>query len=159
MLYDDLKQYIIDKMYTIVQCQNMLNNYYKHKQLTDEQYDELMEMSKDLEANSSDDELSMDISVINEELKKINERLYNIEQAMESGGTDIPSTEEPDGSEFNPITAYKGLYYKANLYYLDPTNNEVYKCRDMEATRGNGKQLSPLPHELVNTYFDWVRKA
>ena len=159
MLYDDLKQYIIDKMYTIVQCQNMLNNYYKHKQLTDEQYDELMEMSKELEANSSDDELSMDISVINEELKKINERLYNIEQAMESGGTDIPSTEEPDGSEFNPITAYKGLYYKANLYYLDPTNNEVYKCRDMEATRGNGKQLSPLPHELVNTYFDWVRKA
>lgn len=159
MLYDDLKQYIIDKMYTIVQCQNMLNNYYKHKQLSDEQYDELMEMSKDLEANSSDDELSMDISVINEELKKINERLYNIEQAMESGGTDIPSTEEPDGSEFNPITAYKGLYYKANLYYLDPTNNEVYKCRDMEATRGNGKQLSPLPHELVNTYFDWVRKA
>lgn len=159
MLYDDLKQYIIDKMYTIVQCQNMINNYYKHKQLTDEQYDELMEMSKDLEANSSDDELSMDISVINEELKKINARLYNIEQAMESGGTDIPSTEEPDGSEFNPITAYKGLYYKANLYYLDPTNNEVYKCRDMEATRGNGKQLSPLPHELVNTYFDWVRKA
>lgn len=159
MLYDDLKQYIIDKMYTIVQCQNMLNNYYKHKQLTDEQYDELMEMSKELEANSSDDELSMDISVINEELKKINERLYNIEQAMESRGTDIPSTEEPDGSEFNPITAYKGLYYKANLYYLDPTNNEVYKCRDMEATRGNGKQLSPLPHELVNTYFDWVRKA
>ena len=159
MLYDDLKQYIIDKMYTIVQCQNMLNNYYKHKQLTDEQYDELMEMSKYLEANSSDDELSMDISVINEELKKIKERLYNIELAMESGGTDIPSTEEPDGSEFNPITAYKGLYYKANLYYLDPTNNEVYKCRDMEATRGNGKQLSPLPHELVNTYFDWVRKA
>lgn len=157
MLYDDLKQFIIDKMYTIVECQNMLNNYYKHKQLSDDEYDELMEMSKELEPNEENDS-EMDLSVINQEIKKINERLDNIEQAMQDGGTDIPEVEEADGSEFNPITAYKGLYYKANLYYLDPTNNEVYKCRDMEATRGNGKQLSPLPHELVNTYFDWVRK-
>ena len=41
MLYDDLKQFITDKMYTIVECQNMLNNYYKHKQLTHEQYHHL----------------------------------------------------------------------------------------------------------------------
>lgn len=159
MLYDDLKQYITDKMYTIVECQNMLNNYYKYKQLTDEQYDELMELSKSLEANSSDDSVDMSISVINEEIKKINERLKNIEDTLNGQGTTIPSLDEADGSEFNPITAYKGLHYKANLYYLDLTNNEIYKCRDMEATRGNGKQLSPLPHELVNTYFDWVRKA
>lgn len=157
MLYDDLKQFITDKMYTIVECQNMLNNYYKHKQLSGEEYDELMEMSKKLEPNEENDS-EMDLSVINQEIKKINERLDNIEKAIQDGGTDIPEVEEADGSEFNPITAYKGLYYKANLYYLDPTNNEVYKCRDMEATRGNGKQLSPLPHELVNTYFDWVRK-
>lgn len=157
MLYDDLKQFITDKMYTIVECQNMLNNYYKHKQLSDDEYDDLMEKSKDLEPNEENDS-AMDLSVINQEIKKINKRLDNIEQTMQDGGTDVPEVEEPDGSEFNPITAYKGLYYKANLYYLDPTNNEVYKCRDMEATRGNGKQLSPLPHELVNTYFDWVRK-
>ena len=69
-LYEDLKQLITDKMYTIVECQNMLNNYYKHKQLSDEEYDELMEMSKELEANNNDDALNAQFNVINEHLKK-----------------------------------------------------------------------------------------
>lgn len=159
MLYDDLKQYIIDKMYTIVQCQNMLNNYYKHKQLTDEQYDELMEMSKDLEANSSDDELDARFTVIDERFKTIESEIENLKKTIEQGGSTVPPIDEPDGSEFNPITAYSGLAYKKNLYYLDTTNNEVYKCRDRADITEEGVVLYNLPHELVNIYFDWVRKA
>lgn len=158
-LYEDLKQFITDKMYTIVQCQNMLNNYYKHMQLTDEQYDELMEMSKELDANNSDDELNAKFTIINEHLKTIDEEIANIKQAIEDGGSTVPPAEKADGSEFNPITAYSGLYYKKNLYYLDPTNNEVYKCRDRDDITEKGVQLFNLPHELVNIYFDWVRKA
>lgn len=158
-LYDDLKQYIQDKMYTIVQCQNMLNNYYKFKQLTDEQYEELMELSTELDANNSDDELNAKFTVIDEHFKTIEAEIENLKLAIEEGGSVVPPVEEADGSEFNPITAYSGLKYKKNLYYLDPSNNEVYKCRDREDIPEDGVALYDLPNRLVNIYFDWVRKA
>lgn len=75
-----------------------------------------------------------------------------------SGGTTVPPIEEADGSEFNPIIAYSGLAYKKNLYYLDPTNDEVYKCIDRADITESGVVLYNLPHELVNVYFNWVRK-
>lgn len=158
MLYDDLKQFINDKMYTIVECQNMLNNYYKHKQLSDEEYDELMEMSKELEANNSDDELNAQFSIIDKHFESLEKEIANIKQAVEDAGSTVPPIEEADGSEFNPITAYSGLAYKKNLYYLDPTNNEVYKCIDRADITESGVVLYNLPHELVNVYFNWVRK-
>lgn len=157
-LYEDLKKFITEKLYTIVQCQNMLNNYYKYKQLTDEQYDELMEMSKELEANNSDDELNAKFTIIDERFKTIETEIANLKQAIEEGGSVVPPVEEADGSEYNPITAYSGLKYKRNLYYLDPTNNEVYKCRDREDIPEEGVALYNLPHELVNIYFDFIRK-
>ena len=158
MLYDDLKQFINDKMYTIVECQNMLNNYYKHKQLSDEEYDELMEMSKELEANNVDDALNARFSVIDKRFESLEKEIANLKQAIEDGGSTVPPIEEADGSEFNPITAYSGLAYKKNLYYLDPTNNEVYKCIDSADITESGVVLYNLPHELVNVYFNWVRK-
>lgn len=158
MLYDDLKQFITDKMYTIVECQNMLNNYYKHKQLNDEEYDELMEMSKELEANNSDDALNAQFIVIDKRFESLEKEIANIKQAVEDGDSTVPPIEEADGSEFNPITAYSGLAYKKNLYYLDPTNNEVYKCIDRADITESGVVLYNLPHELVNVYFNWVRK-
>lgn len=158
MLYDDLKQFITDKMYTIVECQNMLNNYYKHKQLSDDEYDELMEMSKELEPNNSDDELNTRFSVIDKRFESLEKEIANIKQAIEDGDSTVPPIEEADGSEFNPITAYSGLAYKKNLYYLDPTNNEVYKCIDRADITESGVVLYNLPHELVNVYFNWVRK-
>lgn len=157
-LYEDLKQLITDKMYTIVECQNMLNNYYKHKQLSDDEYDELMEMSKELEANNSDDELNARFSVIDKCFESLEKEIANIKQAVEDGDSTVPPVEEPDGSEFNPITAYSGLAYKKNLYYLDPTNNEVYKFIDRADITESGVVLYNLPHELVNVYFNWVRK-
>lgn len=157
-LYEDLKQLITDKMYTIVECQNMLNNYYKHKQLSDDEYNELFEMSKTLEANNVDDELNARFSVIDKHFESLEKEIANIKQAVEDGDLTVPPVEEPDGSEFNPITAYSGLAYKKNLYYLDPTNNEVYKCIDRADIIESGVVLYNLPHELVNVYFNWVRK-
>lgn len=160
-LYEDLKQGAEDGWFTIVQFQNMVNNYYKHLQLTDEQYDNLMELSKTLEVNNDNDELNAQFSIINEHLKKIDEEITNIKQAIENGGSTVPPLEEADGIEFNPIEAYSGLYYKAGLYYFEYKNKnqkEVYKCRDLEDTRGDGKQLYDMPSSLINIYFDWVRK-
>lgn len=160
-MYDKLKEYMENGYYTIVQAQSIINNMYAQKQLSDDEYNELFEMSKTLEANNVDDALNAKFNVINEHLKKLDEEIANLKQAIEDGGSTVPPLEEPDGSEFNPIEAYSGLYYKAGLYYFEYKNDnqiEVYKCRDLEDTQGDGKQLYDLPSKLINVYFDWVRK-
>lgn len=157
-MYEKLKEYMENGYYTIVQAQGIINNMYAQKQLSDDEYNELFEMSKTLEANNVDDALNAQFNVINEHLKKLDEEIANLKQAIEDGGSTVPPIEEADGSEFNPITAYSGLAYKKNLYYLDPTNNEVYKCIDRADITESGVVLYNLPHELVNVYFNWVRK-
>lgn len=157
-MYEKLKEYMENGYYTIVQAQGIINNMYAQKQLSDDEYDELMEMSKELEANNSDDELNAQFSVIDKRFESLEKEIENIKRAIEDGGSTVPPLEELDGSEFNPITAYSGLAYKKNLYYLDPTNNEVYKCIDRADITESGVVLYNLPHELVNVYFNWVRK-
>lgn len=160
-MYEKLKEYMKNGYYTIVQAQGIINNMYAQKQLSDDEYNELMEMSKTLEANNVDDALNAQFNVINEHLKKLDEEIANIKQAIEEGGSTVPPITEADGSEFNPIEAYSGLYYKSGLYYFEYKNDnqiEVYKCRDLEDTQGDGKQLYDLPSKLINVYFDWVRK-
>ena len=157
-MYNKLKEYMENGYYTIVQAQSIINNMYAQKQLSDDEYNELFKMSKTLEANNVDDALNAQFNVINEHLKKLDEEIANLKQANEEGGSTVLPIEEADGSEFNPITAYSGLAYKKNLYYLDPTNNEVYKCIDRDDITESGVVLYNLPHELVNVYFNWVRK-
>ena len=160
-MYEKLKEYMENGYYTIVQAQSIINNMYAQKQLSDDEYNELFEMSKTLEANNVDDALNAQFNVINEHLKKLDEEIANLKQAIEDGGSTVPPIEEADGTEFNPIEAYSGLYYKAGLYYFEYKNKnqiEVYKCRYLEDTQGDGKQLYDLPSSLINIYFDWVRK-
>lgn len=160
-MYNKLKEYMENGYYTIVQCQSILNNMYARKQLSDEEYDELMEMSKELEANNVDDALNAQFIVIDKRFESLEKEIANIKQAVEDGDSTVPPLEEADGTEFNPIEAYSGLYYKAGLYYFEYKNKnqiEVYKCRDLEDTQGDGKQLYDLPSSLINIYFDWVRK-
>lgn len=157
-MYEKLKEYMENGYYTIVQAQGIINNMYAQKQLSDDEYNELFEISKTLEANNVDDALNAQFNVINEHLKKLDEEIANLKQAIEDAGSTVPPIEEADGSEFNPITAYSGLAYKKNLYYLDPTNNEVYKCIDRADITESGVVLYNLPHELINVYFNWVRK-
>ena len=137
-MYNKLKEYMENGYYTIVQAQSIINNMYAQKQLSDDEYNELFKMSKTLEANNVDDALNAQFNVINEHLKKLDEEIANLKQAIEEGGSTVPPIEEADGSEFNPITAYSGLAYKKNLYYLDPTNNEVYKCIDRDDITESG---------------------
>lgn len=160
-MYNKLKEYMENGYYTIVQAQSIINNMYAQKQLSDEEYDELMEMSKELEANNVDDALNAQFIVIDKRFESLEKEIANIKQAVEDGDSTVPPLEEADGTEFNPIEAYSGLYYKAGLYYFEYKNKnqiEVYKCRDLEDTQGDGKQLYDLPSSLINIYFDWVRK-
>lgn len=70
-MYEKLKEYMENGYYTIVQAQGIINNMYAQKQLSDDEYNELFEMSKELEANNVDDALNAQFNVINEHLKKI----------------------------------------------------------------------------------------
>lgn len=149
MIYDDLKQFITDKMYTYTECQNMLNNYYKHKQLTDDQYDELMELAKELEANSADDELMGKINAMAHEIESLKQDVEALKNQSE-----IPPSAE-DGSESNPFVAYRGMTYIKGKYYLDTSDNKIYLCvrNDIEG----GQELNYLPSELKNNYFKFVK--
>lgn len=159
MLYEDIKEMIEQKAYTIVQCQNMLNNYYKYMQLTDDQYDELMELSKQLDPNSSSDMTEIRFTQIETAIADLKTQVESILAKLQEGGTIVPEPTEADGSEFNPIMAYAGMTYYKGKYYIDPNNNEVYQCsRDNDTSPGSGITLNYVPSQLVNIYFNWVRK-
>lgn len=58
------------------------------------------------------------------------------------------------GSKENPITAITGMTYYINKYYLDPIDNNIYKC--IRDDTGNGTALYYMPHDLVGAYFSLV---
>lgn len=151
MLYDDLKQFINDKRYTVLECQSMLNNYYKHKQLTDDEYDELMELSKELEANNSNDDLMMIINKIKHDINALKKDVETLKS--ESGA---PPQETEDGTQENPFIAYRGMTYIKDKYYLDTEDNSIYLCTRNDIT--GGQQLNYLPHELKDIYFQFIKK-
>lgn len=98
-MYDKLKEYITNGYYTIVQCQNILNNMYTQKQLSDDEYNELFEMSKELEVNNSDDELNAKFTIIDEKFKTIENEIANLKQTISEGGGEVPPIETLDGSK------------------------------------------------------------
>lgn len=155
-LYEDLKSLISAKEFTLVECRKMLNNYYKFKQISDSQYEELMELSETLDVNSSDDEKEIYYIQLEKRAEELEKKVESIESQLESGG----STEEPDQEELgtinNPIPAYRGMtYYKGKYYSQD---GQTYLCiRDKDGEEeGQGLALNYLPSELLLIYFTLV---
>lgn len=158
-MYENLKQLITNGFYTILQAQEVLNDFRAKLQITSDEYDELWELTKDLEPNTSDDKNDIKWTEVDNRLKKMEEEIQAIKDKLAEEGTIVPEPEEADGSEFNPITAYAGMTYYKDKYYVDPTNNEVYLCiRDNDSEPGSGVALAYLPSQLINIYFNWVRK-
>lgn len=159
-MYENLRNLIANGFYTVVQAQEVLNDFRAKLQITSEEYDELWEMVKDLEVNTGDDKINIRFVAIETDVKAIKAEIQAIKDELAEGGTVVPEPEpSEDGTEDNPITAYAGMKYFKDKYYLDPSNNEVYLCiRDDNIEPGKGVELSYLPHQLVNIYFNWVRK-
>lgn len=157
--YTAMKEEMSKGTYTEVEAKNTLTVMYSKKMLTEEEYTELMDVATGLNANSSEGEWRIELTKLEERVKKNEEDIALIKQTISEGGTEVPEPEPgADGSEFDPIEAYRGMLYYPGLYYKDPEDTQIYKCRD---DRGDvteeGVRLDYLPHELVNIYFYFVR--
>lgn len=145
--------------YTEVEAKTTLTTMYAQKMLTDAEYTELMEAAGKLSANTDTGETNVRFTALEERVKALEDEVARIKTTIEEGGTVVPEPEPgPDGSEDNPIDAYRGMVYYKDLYYRDSEDGQVYKCfRDNDASPGTGVRLDYLPHELVNIYFYFVR--
>lgn len=155
-LYDDVKNAIEQKYYSLLDAQGILNAFLGQLQITADQYEELMELADELlSPNTASDEEEIEKVQLQKRLESIEARLDALEKAVEEGGTDIETPEEPDGStKENPITAYAGMTYFKGKYYKDPTDKKVYICtRDRDDQPGTGIALYYTPSKLVNIYF------
>ena len=63
---------------------------------------------------------------------------------------------EEAGTLDNPIEATRGMEYQYGLYYLDPEDNQIYRCERTGEAEGGLIILNYLPHELVGMYFTLV---
>lgn len=151
-LFEDLKEFITAKAYTLTEAEEMLDDYRARKRLTSEEYSELMEFAKDLEVNSDDDKLENRFVALEKSFEALLARVTELERVVSEGGGEITPPVEPDGSVDNPITAYRGLVYSQGKHYFDPEDNKIYIC-----TRNSVQALHYLPHELIGHYFDFVK--
>ena len=155
-LYDDVKNAIEQKYYSLLDAQGILNAFLGQLQITAEQYEELMELAdKLLNPNTTSDEENIEKVQLQKRLEAIETRLDALEKAVTEGGTEIEKPIEPDGSsKENAITAYAGMTYYKGKYYKDPTDSKVYICtRDRDDQPGTGIALNYTPSQLVNIYF------
>lgn len=159
--YTAMKAEMQKGTYTEIEAKERLTTMYAQKMLASEEYTELMELASTLNANTSEGEWRNSFTALEERVKKNEDEIALIKQALQDGEITVPEPEEPteDGTEFNPITAYRGMTYCKDKYYKDPEkNNEVYLCiRDNDTEPGTGTRLDYMPHELVNIYFNFVR--
>lgn len=159
-MYENLRNLIANGFYTVVQAQEVLNDFRAKLQITSEEYDELWEMVKDLEVNTGDDKINIRFVAIETDVKAIKAEIQAIKDKLAEGGTIVPEPEpSEDGTEDNPITAEAGTKYFKDKYYLDPTDNGIYLCtRDRDDKPGEGIELGYLPSQLVSIYFKFIKK-
>lgn len=143
--------------YTEVSAKNTLTVMFAKQMLTKEEYDELMDKATELSVNTDAGEVNIRLVALEKDVSTLKEQVAAL---MEGINVEDPAETEPkpDGSEYNPITAYRGMTYYKDKYYKDSEDNQVYLCtRDSDSEPGAGVSLNYLPHELVNIYFNYVR--
>lgn len=158
--YEAMKNEMEKGTYSEVEAKKTLTTMYAKKMLTEEEYNDLMDIATGLNANTAEGEWRNEIVALKEAIDKNTQDIALIKQAIEEGGSTVPEPEQgADGSEFNPITATRGMVYYKDKYYTDPSkNNEVYLCfRDDDKNPGNGVRLDLYPSQAVNIYFYFVR--
>lgn len=151
-LYTDLKDLADAGQYTMLELQEMANNYYKYKQITAEEYESLMTLSESLAVNSDDDDLDIRFTALEKAVAEMQTKIADIEAYIKDS-TPLPDEKEPDGSKDNPFVAYRGMGYYYDKYYLDPENNKVYLMIYQDAEKPEAALfMNYLPHEIT-TYF------
>lgn len=138
--------------YTEVNAKNTINKLFARQQITESEYDDLMDKADALAANTADGDTLARIVALESSVKTLTDEVDALKTAVKQGGGTVtePSAGQT-GAEMDPIDAVAGMSYVKDKYYRDPANGEVYICTVDVAYAG-------LPHEAVNVYFNWVRK-
>ena len=157
--YDDMVMMMDNGSYTEGEAKKALSKLYAHQQLTDDEYDELMEKANQLSVNTPVGQFETRIVALEQACKKLEIDVANVKEKLSEEGTEIPEPEPGQtGSEYDPIDAQRGMVYYKDKYYRDLEDGQVYLCtRDSDSDPGTGVALAYLPHELVNVYFNFVR--
>lgn len=151
-IYTTMMEQMEAGTFTEVAAKKTINKFFARQQITEDEYDELMDKADTLATNTEDGDTLARIVALEDNVKALQEQVAAIKQAVEGGSTEIPDVGPTQtGAEFDPIDAVVGMSYEKDKYYRDPTNKEVYLCTVSVAYAG-------LPHEAVNVYFNWARK-
>lgn len=151
-IYTTMMEQMEAGTFTEVAAKKTINKFFARQQITEDEYDELMDKADTLATNTEDGDTLARIVALEDNVKALQEQVAAIKQAVEGGSTEIPDVGPTQtGAEFDPIDAVAGMSYEKDKYYRDPTNKEVYLCTVSVAYAG-------LPHEAVNVYFNWARK-
>ena len=151
-IYTTMMEQMEAGTFTEVAAKKTINKFFARQQITEDEYDELMDKADTLATNTEDGDTLARIVALEDNVKALQEKVAAIKQAVEGGSTEIPDVGPTQtGAEFDPIDAVAGMSYEKDKYYRDPTNKEVYLCTASVAYAG-------LPHEAVNVYFNWARK-
>lgn len=151
-IYTTMMEQMEAGTFTEVAAKKTINKFFARQQITEDEYDELMDKADTLTTNTEDGDTLARIVALEDNVKALQEQVAAIKQAVEGGSTEIPDVGPTQtGAEFDPIDAVAGMSYEKDKYYRDPTNKEVYICTVSVAYAG-------LPHEAINVYFNWVRK-
>ena len=151
-IYTTMMEQMEAGTFTEVAAKKTINKFFARQQITEDEYDELMDKANTLATNTEEGDTLARIVALEDNVKALQEQAAAIKQAVEGGSTEIPDVGPTQtGAEFDPIDAVAGMSYEKDKYYRDPTNKEVYICTVSVAYAG-------LPHEAINVYFNWVRK-
>ena len=151
-IYTTMMEQMEAGTFTEVAAKKTINKFFARQQITEDEYDELMDKADTLATNTEEGDTLARIVALEDNVKALQEQVATIKQAVEGGSTEIPDVGPTQtGAEFDPIDAVAGMSYEKDKYYRDPTNKEVYICTVSVAYAG-------LPHEAINVYFNWVRK-
>ena len=151
-IYTTMMEQMEAGTFTEVAAKKTINKFFARQQITEDEFDELMDKADTLATNTEDGDTLARIVALEDNVKALQEQVAAIKQAVEGGSTEIPDVGPTQtGAEFDPIDAVAGMSYAEDKYYRDPTNKEVYVCTVSVAYAG-------LPHEAVNVYFNWARK-
>ena len=151
-IYTTMMEQMEAGTFTEVAAKKTINKFFARQQITEDEYDELMDKADTLATNTEDGDTLARIVALEDNVKALQEQVAAIKQAVEGGSTEIPDVGPTQtGADMDPIDAVGGMSYEKDKYYRDPTNKEVYLCTVSVAYAG-------LPHEAVNVYFNWARK-
>lgn len=154
LVYTTMRDEMQRGTYTTAEAMDAIGNLYARKNLNDEEYAKLMDLVPELAPNNTDDVKDIFYYQLLQRVITLEEKTEAIENKMAELGMPVPKPEQPDGSKDNPVTAYKGMIYYKDKYYMDPDDNNLYLCtRDRDDKPGTGQALNYLPHELVGQYF------